>query len=100
MHQDHVPALPSDKFGLLGSTPVCTVQGMVSPASPASLQEVQIFTVQGHPEFSPELVLEIIDAREAKGILTKEFAEQSRADARLHDEGVPLGVVILTILGL
>lgn len=73
---------------------------MVSPANPESLQDVKIFTVQGHPEFSPELVLEIIDAREAKGILTKDFAAQSRKDARLHDEGVPLGVIILTILGL
>lgn len=73
---------------------------MVSPPNPASLQEVQIFALQGHPEFSPELVLEIIDAREAKGILTHDFAEQSRSDARLHDEGVPLGVVILTVLGL
>lgn len=73
---------------------------MVSPPDPSSLQDVKIFTLQGHPEFSPELVLEIIDAREAKGILTKEFAEQSRADARLHDEGVQLGVVILTIVGL
>lgn len=73
---------------------------MVSPPDPASLQDIKIFTLQGHPEFSPELVLEIIDAREAKGILTKEFAAQSRDDARLHDEGVPLGAVILTIVGI
>jgi hypothetical protein len=73
---------------------------MVSPKDPSSLGDVKIFSVQGHPEFSPELVLEIIDAREAKGILTKDFAAESRVNAKLHDEGVPLGVVILTILGV
>lgn len=71
---------------------------MVHPAQPASLKDIEIFALQGHPEFSPDFVTEIINIREAKGILTKEFAEQSRKDAALHDEGVALGAVILNIL--
>ena len=57
-----------------------------------------MFALQGHPEFSPDFVTEIINIREEKGILTKEFAEQSRKDAALHDEGVALGAVILRLL--
>lgn len=100
VHQDHVPQLPSAEFGLLGSTPVCEVQGFVLPKDASTLQDVKVFALQGHPEFSPELVTEIINAREAKGILTKEFAEESRANASLHDEGVSLGGVILSMLGV
>ena len=97
VHQDHVPDLPKG-FGLLGSTSVCEIQGMVQPADESSLKEVDVYALQGHPEFSPDFVTEIINIREAKGILTKEFAQQSRKDAALHDEGVALGAVILNIL--
>ena len=98
VHQDHVPSLP-DGFGGLGSTPICPVHGMVFPAEPSSIAEAKILTLQGHPEFSPDIVTEIINVREAKGILSAEFAEQSRQDAALHDQGVALGGVILNMIG-
>jgi hypothetical protein len=72
---------------------------MVLPAEPSSIAEAKIFTLQGHPEFSPDIVTEIINVREAKGILTADFAEQSRKDAALHDQGVALGGVILNMIG-
>lgn len=62
------------------------------------MKDIDVFALQGHPEFSPDFVTEIINIREEKGILTKEFAEQSRKDAALHDEGVALGAVILRLL--
>jgi hypothetical protein len=71
---------------------------MIQPADASSLKDIDVFALQGHPEFSPDFVTEIINIREEKGILTKEFAEQSRKDAALHDEGVALGAVILRLL--
>lgn len=97
VHQDHVPAVP-DNFSLLGSTVDCAVQGMVSPPDAKELSDVRIFCLQGHPEFSPPVVTEIINAREAKGVLNKELADKSREYAALHDEGVGIGGTILRIL--
>lgn len=97
VHQDHVPALP-DNFALLGSTIDCEVQGMVSPPNAEELADVRIFCLQGHPEFSPPVVTEIINVREAKGVLSKELANKSREYAALHDEGVRIGATILRII--
>lgn len=99
VHRDHVPKLP-DNFALLGSTSVCAIQGMVRPASASKLSDVKIFCLQGHPEFSPDIVTEIINVREAKGILNKELADKSREYAAMHDEGVGIGATILRIIGV
>jgi hypothetical protein len=45
-------------------------------------------------------VHDIIAVREAKGILSPEFSEQSRQDALLPQEGAALGRTILEILGI
>lgn len=102
VHQDHVPSLPPG-FQLLGSTAACAVQGMLrlSPsASPSStaLSDISILSLQGHPEFKPDVVLRLIDAREQKGIIGKELAEQSRVYAKEHDDGIWLGRVCLSIV--
>lgn len=41
----------------------------------------QIFTVQGHPEFTPEIVNKILDVRIAGGVLSQEEGEESRRRA-------------------
>jgi hypothetical protein len=62
--------------------------------------EISIFTLQGHPEFSPDIVCKIIDAREKSGVLPKELADESRKYAAERDEGIRLGGVVLSILGI
>ncbi|KAL8292753.1 hypothetical protein RQP46_001365 [Phenoliferia psychrophenolica] len=103
MHQDHVPSLPPG-FSSLGSTPICPVHGMlrrlpsVAPSSPVELADIQVLTLQGHPEFTPDIVGKIIDARE--GVFGPELTEQSRKHAEEHDEGVMIAEVILRMLGM
>lgn len=117
VHQDYVPQLPPG-FQLLGSTPVCAIQGMLrlsstssastspattngsSPSESIPLSSISIISFQGHPEFHPDMVLKIIDAREAKGIISSELAEESRAYARERDDGVWIGRRLLGVLGI
>ncbi|SGY76962.1 BQ5605_C005g03535 [Microbotryum silenes-dioicae] len=105
MHRDHVPSLPSG-FELLGSTPICSIHGMVkysssAPSPPsANLSDIEVLTLQGHPEFSPDIVLKVIQVRAERGVFDPEMAEKSRAHARGSDEGVRIGEVVLRIIGL
>ncbi|SCZ97184.1 BZ3500_MvSof-1268-A1-R1_Chr4-2g07045 [Microbotryum saponariae] len=105
MHRDHVPSLPSG-FELLGSTPMCSIHGMVkyfssAPSPPsANLGDIEVLTLQGHPEFSPDIVLKVIEVRAERGVFDPEMAEKSRAHARESDEGVRIGEVVLRIIGL
>jgi hypothetical protein len=62
--------------------------------------EISIFTLQGHPEFSPDIVCMIIDAREKSGAYSKALADESRRHAAERDEGIRLGRVMLSILGI
>ncbi|KDE04816.1 hypothetical protein MVLG_04780 [Microbotryum lychnidis-dioicae p1A1 Lamole] len=105
MHRDHVPSLPSG-FELLGSTPICSIHGMVKysssapPPPSANLSDIEVLTLQGHPEFSPDIVLKVIQVRAERGVFDPEMAEKSRAHARGSDEGVRIGEVVLRIIGL
>ncbi|GAA5921121.1 hypothetical protein JCM1841_002426 [Sporobolomyces salmonicolor] len=102
MHQDHVPSLPP-RFELLGSTPVCPVQGMVhfiDASAPFSLANIAVITFQGHPEFNSTIVNTLIDVREAKGAITKATAEESREYAGQRDDGVKIGRRLLGMLGV
>ncbi|GAA5867420.1 hypothetical protein JCM1840_002133 [Sporobolomyces johnsonii] len=102
MHQDHVPSLPP-RFELLGSTPVCPVQGMVrfvDASAPCSLANIAVITFQGHPEFNSTIVNTLIDVRAAKGTITKATAEESREYAGQRDDGVKIGRRLLGMLGV
>ncbi|KZT03619.1 class I glutamine amidotransferase-like protein [Laetiporus sulphureus 93-53] len=105
MHRDHVPAVPPS-FHLLGSTPVSPNQGMVRFASGTSVdhpmpQDVQIFTVQGHPEFTQRISEKIVEARERKGVMGKDIAEDARKRAEWRNDGVGvIGKVMWEIMGV
>jgi len=86
MHRDHVPALPPS-VALLGSSPKAPIQGMVS-RFPSG--DIHILTVQGHPEFNPDIVHKIIDAREASGVLDAETVKEARVRASQRDDGIGL----------
>lgn len=54
----------------------------------------------GHPEFNSKIVNEVIAAREEKGVLTPEVANESRENADQHDDGQYIARVFLAMFGL
>lgn len=125
MHRDHVPYVPPG-FLLLGSSPVAPVQGLIrlyqtSPPSASSVPSstatsrletdpdaaavepgrIHIFTVQGHPEFTGEIVNAIIDAREHSGVMSADAVRQGRERAFRNHEGIgAIGRAIWRVLGV
>lgn len=114
-HKDYIPRLPKSCH-LLGSTSICENQGYIrfTPGSPSALsqtppllsdpqvwKDIQIFTVQGHPEFTKRIVDKLVDAREANGVLSKESAQRARERSEWRNDGVTvIGKVIWRILGV
>ncbi|KAG8899473.1 hypothetical protein FRB99_006700 [Tulasnella sp. 403] len=104
MHRDHVPALPPS-FELLGSSPVALVQGIVlkypSPTSDDPASAIQVFAVQGHPEFKPDIVSKIIDVREKSGAMDAGTVKAGRENASKPDDGVgAIGRAIWSVMGI
>ncbi|GAA93842.1 uncharacterized protein L969DRAFT_42277 [Mixia osmundae IAM 14324] len=100
VHKDHVPKPPTG-FINLGSTAICPCHGMIKlrhPGARPDLANIHMFTVQGHPEFSPEIVTDIIDVREQAGVIDSALAAQSRQDAALHDDGVDIARICVKLL--
>ncbi|KAL0958822.1 hypothetical protein HGRIS_014141 [Hohenbuehelia grisea] len=112
MHRDHVPAVPPS-LELLGSSPVAYNQGMVRYASADStgsqadsqssrpLTDIQILTVQGHPEFTKPIVSAIVALRSSSGIFDKALADDVARRSDFRNDGVPvIGKVMWRILGI
>lgn len=105
MHRDHVPAVPSG-FQLLGSTSMSMNQGMVkfksgSSDQPSSLSDIQILTVQGHPEYTRGIVKKITDVRASQGIIPLELAEDVEVRSNQRNDGVSiLGKTFWEVLGI
>ena len=106
MHRDHVPVVPPP-FHLLGSTPITENQGMVLfsdsdtplPTPDAPIPPIHILTLQGHPEFTANIVKEIVKVRSESGVMDKKTAENARRCADLHNDGVgPIGHAIWRVL--
>lgn len=105
MHRDHVPVvLPG--FELLGSTDVCHNQGMVrynpdGSGRLAKLSDIQILTVQGHPEFTKSIVSKLVRIRTDRGIFTPEFAQDAIKRNELRNDGVEvIARAVWKILGV
>lgn len=64
------------------------------PVSDAPIPQIHILTLQGHPEFTAEIVKEVIRARNESGVMDNDTAEDawSRADGR--NDGRFVGKVI------
>ncbi|KAF7563363.1 hypothetical protein G7046_g761 [Stylonectria norvegica] len=73
MHRDIVYNFPVDSIPL-GSNDICTVQAMYQPG--------KYITVQGHPEFTEEIISEILFNRHAVGIFSDEVYEDAMKRAR------------------
>lgn len=77
MHRDIVLEIPMGTENI-GSTLTCKIQGLYS--------QRRLITLQGHPEFTSEIVREILEIRKKGGIFTREiFTEMiGRVDDK-HD---------------
>lgn len=97
MHRDHVPVVPAP-LHLLGSTTIATNQGMVLFSDPDTplptldtpIPQIHILTLQGHPEFTADIVKKIVKARSESGVMDKETAEHAWPRADWHNDGVGL----------
>lgn len=73
-------------FELLAKSDVAPIQGMIR-RYPSS-DKIHILTLQGHPEYNPEIVTFIVDAREANGVMDAETVKGARSKANIRDDGI------------
>ena len=91
IHRDivKVDALP-EGIENLGYTDTCKIQGMYKRG--------RFISVQGHPEFTPGIVRELLDKRLEMGIFTKEMYAESIARVENQHDGIAVGAAFLRFL--
>lgn len=89
MHKDIVYGYPKT-VEELGYSPICDNQGMYV--------KNKLITVQGHPEFTHEIVEELLNARYSQGIFTDAIYEDAMSRNKNHDDGVVVGQAFLRFL--
>ena len=104
MHRDHVPVVPHG-FELLGSTSVSNNQGMVKFHAGAQkgnkLNDVHILTLQGHPEYTEEIITGLVTIRSQSGIISAEAAADAERRRYWKQDGIEvLGRAIWGVLGV
>ena len=110
MHRDHVSETPPN-FDVLASTVLTPNQGMVRfledpfsnndpPSStPPSLPKIQIFTLQGHPEFTESACFSLLEERASTGVIDSDTAQDAERRRSLKTDGVDVvGKVIWEII--
>lgn len=93
MHRDIVKVgaaeLP-DGIENLGTSNVCELQGMYKKG--------RFISVQGHPEYTPDIVKEMIIVRREGGIFTDEMAEDAMSRLQDGHDGIAVGCAFLRFL--
>lgn len=89
MHRDVVLELPKDAIAL-GGNQMCPVQAMYSPG--------RYIAVQGHPEFTAEIVEEIITNRHKAGIFPDDVYNDALGRLSNEHDGVAVGKAFLNFM--
>jgi len=89
MHRDVVYTYPS-QVEQLGSSPLCDVQGMYI--------KNRLITVQGHPEFTKEIVTELLESRHKAGVFDDTMYEDGIARVGNRHDGVAVARAFLKFL--
>ena len=89
MHRDIVRTFPEDAIPL-GSNKNCAVQAMYLPG--------KYITVQGHPEFNEEIIMEILERRHDAGIFPDGVYDSGIERAMLDHDGVTVGKAFLKFI--
>ncbi|KAL2837635.1 class I glutamine amidotransferase-like protein [Aspergillus pseudoustus] len=74
----------------LGHSAICSVQGLYAPG--------RFLTVQGHPEFTADIIEEIIAVRAAQDVFDAEQAADALGRAGMKHDGVLVGVAFLKMV--
>lgn len=89
MHRDAVYEYP-ETVEQLGASSRCSVQGMYARG--------RFISVQGHPEFTKQIVTELVEARHSQGIFNDEQYEDALARVGNHHDGVTVASAFLRFL--
>lgn len=89
MHADAVLTVP-EGAELLGSNDACAIQGLYAPG--------RYLTVQGHPEFTEDIITEILVNRHKVGIFPDDVFSEAIARAPVPHDGIALGKAFLKFL--
>lgn len=89
MHRDIVYEYP-DSVQKLGHSPPCAVQGMYI--------KDRLITVQGHPEFTADIVEELLESRHERGIFDDAMFEDGMKRVRERHDGVAVGAAFIRFL--
>ncbi|PKS09137.1 hypothetical protein jhhlp_003751 [Lomentospora prolificans] len=89
MHRDEVRSFPPDAVPL-GSTELCPVQAMYAPK--------RYISVQGHPEFTEDIVREISERRHGDGVFSDELYEDAMKRVGNEHDGVTIAKAIVRFL--
>lgn len=89
MHRDMIVELPTGTENL-GSTAVCKIQGMYAPK--------RLITVQGHPEFTSEIVRELLETRKRAGIFPEEMFQEMMGRVDNKHDGLAVSMAFLNFL--
>lgn len=81
MHRDIVFDVPphTDNVHVLGSTPVCPIQGLYKPGA--------FWSLQGHPEFDAFIEEQLLVDRHKKGLFSDEFVADGLARVGNQNDG-------------
>ena len=88
-HLDLVSHYP-DGVEALGSSGPCKVQGMYIPK--------RVMTLQGHPEFTPDIMAELLRKRRGQNIFTEEVYGEAMARVGQPQDGVLIAQAFLKFL--
>lgn len=89
MHKDIVYDYPP-LVEKLGSSSLCEVQGMHIPR--------RLITVQGHPEFDKEIMVEILKGRRDQGILDENLFQDAISRAGHSQDGLDVAATFLRFM--
>ncbi|KAJ8067735.1 hypothetical protein OCU04_003340 [Sclerotinia nivalis] len=89
MHKDMVYEYP-EEVEQLAYTDKCATQGMYIKG--------RLMTVQGHPEFTKEIVREVLEARHASGIFDDETFEDAMSRVNKDHDGVKVAQAFLKFI--
>ena len=89
MHRDIVETFPADAIPL-GSNQNCAVQAMYCPG--------KYITVQGHPEFTQDIITEILERRHGAGIFPDDVYDSGIKRASLEHDGVTVGKAFINFM--
>ena len=89
MHHDIINSYPDGVLSL-GSSPVCATQGMILPG--------KLMTLQGHPEFDSEIMLQLLDATDELGFEDKALWEDAMSRVEEPHDGILVAAAFLRFI--